>query len=724
MSNSITTDKTTEDVGLLFEGDVAIIQLGAPTERVVTWTEKRLESFEIALDEIQENLQTKAIVIIGPNPKMFCAGADVNLIKDVRDRDHAMLLAKRGQDVFFRLESFPLPKTAAISGPCAGGGFELALACNYRIALDNPSTQIGLPEVKLGIIPGFGGSVRLPRLIGLPRAMSLILKGKLSSAKDAHRLGLVDRVYVPKEGDSEEESFKKFRDEARFLALGKLSYSRREISFKERFLTNTPLGRFLVRKQSEKAVLKETKGNYPAPLRALDVAIKAIAEGEKSGYIAEQEAIGDLAPSKESKSLVHLFISSEECSKLGKMARGELDGLGIGVIGGGVMGIGIAATFLTSNYPVTIIEPVESQRQKAREKITEIVSKKRSLTETEKSRLLGRLRIEGDLNELAQTQIVVEAIVEDIAIKREILQNVFRILGENAYIATNTSSLSVSELAQALPNRSRFFGMHFFNPVEKMPLVEIIRGQETSDHTALIGAALTQSIKKFPVIVEDMPGFLVNRILTPYLVEAAHLLQDGYSIEEIDKAAVKFGMPMGPLRLLDEIGLDVASKVSSIMCKHYGERMNGPKFAEKLVSVGMLGKKSGRGFYVYEGKQERPNKNLKSDLNLSTKDNWLKSQKSDLLDRLVLSLVNEAVRCFDEAIAGIPSKEAGGQIDISSVMGFGFPPFRGGVLFYAEQLGQRVVRDRLQALAKSYGARFEPCVGIVNRVESGASFYE
>ena len=313
--------------------------------------------------------------------------------------------------------------------------------------------------------------------------------------------------------------------------------------------------------------------------------------------------------------------------------------------------------------------------------------------------------------------------IEDLKVKRELLSKIAEIVDSKTIIASNTSSLSISEIATEIKEPNRVIGMHFFNPVEKMPLLEIVWGRKTDERTIVYTAGLTGLLGKSPIVVQDVAGFLVNRILGPYLVEAAQLLSDGHSVTEIDDAAVAFGMPMGPIRLLDEVGLDVASKVTDSFEKAYGERMKGPRYAAELVSKGRLGRKAGKGFYLYDGKNHKVDDSLPSLLNLPVNLAWVKSEQSEVIDRLVLSMVNEAIRSLDEGVAGEPGKEAAGQIDLGSVMGLGFAPFRGGVIHYAESLGAQAVQARLEELKKRYGKRFTPCHGIITRAEKSRSFY-
>jgi 3-hydroxyacyl-CoA dehydrogenase/enoyl-CoA hydratase/3-hydroxybutyryl-CoA epimerase len=387
------------------------------------------------------------------------------------------------------------------------------------------------------------------------------------------------------------------------------------------------------------------------------------------------------------------------------------------------MGAGIAAAFLQKGHRVSLQDSSEEALQKGRTHVESVIRGRRHLTDEAKKKLLSALSASRELAGVPDDALVVEAVVENPEVKSTVFNAVEKQLGPKAILASNTSSLSLTELAEKLTAPQRFIGMHFFNPAEKMPLVEIVRARKTDDHTTACVAALTAALGKSPIIVEDVPGFLVNRILTPYLAEAGILLSQGVPLKTIDNEAKKFGMPMGPLRLLDEVGLDVAAKVAAVMEQGYGERMSGPAYAEKLVSLQRLGRKNGKGFYRYEDGKEVYDPEIRGLLGLpGMAESFV--QDGDTQDRLILPMLNEAVRCLDEGVAGLPGPDAAAQIDLGSVMGTGFAPFRGGIIHYAEKLGAAQVSARLQELGQRYGKRFLPSPGIIRRAEAGISFYE
>lgn len=703
---------------------IGIIRLGGGTadaavDKVPVLNAPRMEQLKAILVQVRSNTSLKGLVIIGSAGGAFCAGADLNALNGVSDAKHGEKLAKQGQDIFEIIERLPITTVAAISGPCVGGGCELVLSCNYRIATGSSATRIGLPEINLGILPGFGGTQRLPRLIGLPAALDIILAGKVIAAKQARKVGLVDEV-IGGEGDS----FAELEKTALKIAAGQHKPQRKGISISDRLLTFTGIGRNIVAGQSKKQIWKATKGNYPAPTRALDIAILGLSKGTQAGYAEEAVALGELAVTSVAKSLIHVFFLTEAAKKLGRGAKDELKDLSVAVIGAGVMGQGIASSFLHKGVTVELVDPAAPALEKARQHIKDGIDKRRSMSEEQKAKCMSQLLLRSDVSQVKSANFFIEAATENGELKQKIFAGIEAIASDTAFIASNTSSIPITDLSSGLKRPERFIGMHFFNPVEKMPLVEIIRGRNTNERSLIATAALTSRLGKHPVVVEDVSGFLVNRTLTPYLVEAAILLSEGYSETDIDKAATDFGMPMGPIRLLDEVGLDVVSKVSDIIEKAYGERMKGPHYAEILVQKGRLGRKSGAGFYQYQGKDHQLDPALSEMLNLPEGNALAVTDRGFIRDRLIMRLVNEAVLCLDEGVAGNPGAEAAGQVDLASVMGIGFPPFRGGIIFYAESLGAKAIYAKLMELADAHGSRFMPSAGIKSRAEKGGGFYK
>lgn len=695
----------------LLESGVALLKLGSADERYITLTPKRINSLRDALISLKSN-PPKGLVITGSTTDMFTVGADISLINSVTDPSSGEALAKEGQDVFALIEQLPFITVAAISGPCVGGGCELALACKYRLISDEKSSLIGLPEIKLGILPGFGGTQRLPRLIGLPKALDIILAGKTLRPRQAQSIGIVNELVQSS----------RLLERAESIASGASTTREIRLGFVEKFLTTTKLGRAFVKGKAKKSIQKETKGFYPAPPAALDCCIFGLESGYERGYRNEARELGRLIVSHESKALVNVFFLSENAKNLGKSAKKEVENFSSVVVGAGIMGAGIAGSLSRSGCPVVLKDTSDAALQKGKSHIQKSLQKIKYLSETEKSFILNR--VETTSREIAQAnniQFAIEAVFEDLDLKRKLLSDLSAQIPQDAIIATNTSSLSVTKIAAAISNPERVVGMHFFNPVEKMPLVEIVMGEKTNDKTLAVIAALTVKLGKYPIMVRDVPGFLVNRILTPYLNEAAFLLQEGYSVKDIDQAALSFGMPMGPIRLLDEVGLDVASHVSEIMVQGYGERMKAPAFSKILSSNGRLGKKSGSGFYDFIDEKATPSIAARELLRLSTHQKEV-TNLVPLQQRLTMALLNETIKCLDEGVAGEPGKEAAAQINLGTIMGMGFPPFRGGALYYADSLGAAQILETMQRLEREVGPRFTPTTGIINRASNGEKF--
>lgn len=689
----------TGTVELSFSDDraVATITLGSLDERAITLTPSRLGSFREALHQVKGS-GAKGLVIRAPSLDSFCVGADISLIQSVTDPAQGAALATEGQEAYNILEDLPCTTVAAIGGPCVGGGCELVLACDFRVASDASSTSIGLPETKLGILPGFGGTYRLPRLVGLPKALDIILAGKTLRSAQALKAGLVDEVTRPDRIVSRAEE----------IARGIKQPRRRSQRLVDRLLSNNPLGRSIVKRSALKATLKQTKGFYPAPPRALAVTADGLGRSRKHGLEIEAAELGNLIVSAESKALTHLFFLTEASKGLGKSARKTIEGAHALVVGAGTMGAGIAGTLARCGHQVIVKDTSDASLQRGKEHVQKQISKLRYLSSLERSAAINRIDwLQFMSPTISRTNLAIEAVFEDMGLKKKIFSELSQRVSPTCVLATNTSSLSVTEMASSVSNPERFVGMHFFNPVEKMPLVEIIRGEKTSEETIATVAACSTEMGKFPIVVNNVPGFLINRILIPYLNEAVYLVQEGYSIEEIDQAALEFGMPMGPIRLLDEVGLDVAAHVSKIMIDGYGERMAVPPFAEKLLGYDRKGRKNDRGFYDYDGKDSRAWPGLRDALGLPARPNSALS-RADIAERLILHLVNEAMKCLNEGVAGTDRELAKKQIDLGTVMGIGFPPFRGGVLYYAERVGLSEIQRKLIALRNSIGVRYQP----------------
>jgi 3-hydroxyacyl-CoA dehydrogenase / enoyl-CoA hydratase / 3-hydroxybutyryl-CoA epimerase len=697
---------------------VAWLVFDRPDAKVNVLSSGVLAQLDVLLGEIEDGARAgrvKGVVVRSGKDGSFIAGADVNEIASVTDAREAERGASLGQLIFLRLDRLPVPSVAAVDGLCLGGGTELILACDVRIASDRPETRIGLPEVRLGIIPGFGGTTRLPRVIGLSDALGMILTGTNVTARKAQRIGLIAERMHPG------VLYDRARELVLELARGAPVPRARKPVLK-RALDGTPIGRRVVLRQARRQVLRETRGHYPAPLAALDVIRRSLRRPLEDGLAIEAEAVGRLAVSDVSKNLIHVFHLLEAAKKTGpRVEARSIDRAA--VLGAGVMGGGIAQLLAYRGVDVRLkdirADALGLGLRHAREMFDRLVKRGR-LDRRGAVRHMDAIAPTLDYSGFGTVDLVIEAVVERMDVKQQVLRETESHVREGCVLATNTSSLSVTEMQQALDRPADFGGMHFFNPVHRMPLVEVIRGATTSDETVATIVALTRKLDKTPVVVNDGPGFLVNRILAPYLNEAGWLLTEGAAIEEVDRALKRFGMPMGPLRLLDEVGLDVARHAGAVMQTALGERLDPPPSIAALEATKLLGRKGGSGFYTYEdGREKGVNEQLYAALQGTVPAKRRTVEETEILDRTLLVMVNEAARVLEDKIVATP-----GEVDLGMITGTGFPPFRGGLLRWADSLGVATVLQRLEQLQAQHGARFVPAALIRSHARNGRGFYD
>ena len=691
---------------------VATVLFDHATLPVNLLSEVVLLELETLVEQISNNSEIKMVLFKSAKKDLFIAGADIHEIEALTTEEQALAKVRQGRRILSSVASLNVPTLAVIDGAALGGGFELALACDYRIATENPRTKIGLPEVSLGVMPGFGGTVRLRNLIGLQKALELILGSKQLNGKKAEHLGLVDAC-VP-------SGYLLFK-EASFIkailtsnGLEKIRSKRHRLTLLERF------GRYIIFSFTEKELLKKTKGRYPAPLEVLDHFKRIEKMGFYEALESETQSFAKLALTPESKHLIALFFTSEAL-KHDSGVSADVKPKPIkraAVFGGGTMGSGILWLFSKTDIPVRL--KVRGQAQIAQtlqavNKNYQAIKKRGRLTQREIELKLDLISADTEFRGFEMSDIAVEAIVEDLSTKQTLYKVLESQLDKTAIIATNTSSLSVTALASALKHPERFVGMHFFNPVNRMPLVEVIRGEKSSDETVATVIALAKKAGKTPVVIGDCPGFLVNRLLIPYIVEAVHLFEEGASFERIDRLLLEFGMPMGPFRLVDEVGLDVGYKVAKVLEEGYGARMATAPIFERIYSqMGLLGKKSGRGFYTYANNSAEVNAEVEA---LVTEKREFRDE--EILDRTILVMLNEASRALEEGIV-----DNAGYLDMAMVMGTGFPPFRGGLLRYGDERGIESVVSRLKVLSTLYGERFEPSALLLHMAQEDQKFYK
>lgn len=632
----------------------------------------------------------RGLIFASGKPKSFIAGAKIDEIAALADEEQAFRLASRGQQVLHALNQLPYPTIAAINGVCLGGGCELALACTYRVAADGPETGIGLPEVLLGIIPGFGGTQRLPRLIGLSAALEMILTGKKLNAQQAKRQGVVDEIAMPEA----------LLTVARQLLL-RPPQRRRKQPLLLRLLDSTRLTRRLI---ASKARQKLPAG-YPAPPMAIAAAVHGLDLSIEEGLQLEAKLCAKLICGNVSKNLIHVFKLTEMVKKTFKQSDANSTPVRTAaVFGAGTMGAGIALLFAGGNIRTRLFDVAQAALNKAMQAAADHFKKQRKqkrLSNSEAARLLGNLHPTQQKVGFGNTDLVVEAIVEKIEAKHALFAELEPLLKKDAILATNTSSLSVTEMSRGLKHPERLVGLHFFNPVHKMPLVEVIAGEKSSSQAVQAVHAMALQLKKHPVVVKDSPGFLVNRLLGFYLSEALRLRDEGISIARIDSALVDFGMPMGPFRLMDVVGIDIVEKAQANLSKGLGPtRIPAAPLLAEMREKGWLGEKSGRGFYIYK-KGEVPQPNLPTPDPTESPATEISFEK--LWERPIYLMLNEACRCVAEKIVASPQ-----LLDLAVIMGAGFPAKSGGLLHYAYQQGAERLRDRLATIAAKQGERFTP----------------
>lgn len=708
-----------ESIRIVPKGQVALVEWDLVGEKVNKLSSPVMARFKEITEELKKS-SYKAVVMISRKPKIFIAGADIEEIEKLDTQEAFKGVLVRAHEIFNAFEDLPMPTIAAINGACLGGGLELSMTCDYRIATDDDSTRIGLPETKLGIIPGFGGCVRLPRIVGLQAALDIILAGKAVPGKKAFKMGLVDEC-VPAQM-LEEKALK--------MAESIASKGKRKKYFEGKGMAkvlDSFVGRPLVFSQARKMLLSQTKGFYPAPEKALEVIKKTYGSSNREKALQiEMEGFCEVAVTEVSKNLINLFFMMEEVKKQTGITGKDVKPINVksmGVLGAGTMGGGIAYVAADKGVEVRL-KDINNQAialgLKSASDIWLKDVKKRRLSTHDMDRKMAHISGGLDFSGFAKLDLVVEAIVEDMGIKQKVLAETEKNVKADCILATNTSSLSVNEMAKPLARPENFVGMHFFNPVNKMPLVEVIRGEKSSDVAVATVFDLSKKMGKTPVVVKDGPGFLVNRLLMPWMIEGMFLLEDGMSIEKTDKYfANKFGMPMGPFRLMDEVGLDVCVKVVKIFHKALGDRIEVPKVAEKLIATGRLGRKNGRGFYLYDesGKQLSIDQAIYKDLGLNSPTDPL--TEKECIERGIYQMINEA------ALALIEDRivERAQEVDLAMIMGTGFPPFRGGLLKYADYVGTKNIVEALEMYTSRISPRYKPSVPLANMAKNDRKFY-
>ena len=709
---------------------VTTAQIDVPDRPLNVFNATVMRELDQVLQDLEKDADCQAVIFRSAKESGFMAGADVKLIFEIESPAQAMQLIELGQRLFDRIQWLPMPTVAVIHGPCLGGGLEWALACDYRIARNSSSTKIGLPEIKLGLIPGWGGTQRLPRLVGTTTALQMIMQGKQFSTKEALKIGLIDLSVQPDEWHEKIDNFV-----SRVLAGTKFAKQRAKRPFWKWLAESTRIGRKAIFAATEKRIAPRVE-NYPA----LESALKAVRASyglRPDGLIVERSEFVDLLATPTCRNLLQVFFARESARAISTWSGEHQSAFHdepirkIAVIGAGAMGAGIGQLAACRSVEVVLKEIDEAAAQAGRKRIDSLMSKlakRGTMTENELSQIANRIEVTTDENSLKDVDLVVEAVVERIDVKRKVFESLERFTSPQTLLTTNTSSLSVGRMADATLRPLMVAGLHFFNPVHKMELVEVVRAAETSDATIARLVGFVRALGKTPIVTADSPGFLVNRVLFPYLGEAVLMVAQGHAVEQLDKQIRRFGMPMGPLELLDQVGLDVALHVARSLD---GVLKGVEPVAEQLglmVDRNMLGSKTGNGFYRYrkgrrDGVSDIPRMDpVAAEIQSPSDHEHLMPFREDGLTpvqrRLIYPMLAEAIRCKEEAVV-----EENWAIDLAMVLGTGFAPHRGGPLRVVDAITQRVVLENLERLHDIHGERFAAPKLLFEMADAGLTFF-
>lgn len=692
--------------------NVGVIVIDVPGEKMNTLKAEFAGQIREVIAKARTNPHLAGLVLISGKPDSFIAGADIAMIAACQTAQQAEALALAGQKVMMEIASLSVPVVAAIHGACLGGGLELALACKQRVCTLHDKTRLGLPEVQLGLLPGSGGTQRLPRLIGAAKALDLMLTGKTLRAMQALKIGLVEAA-VPQA----------ILLETAVNMVLKDSKARRRLTLRDRLL-NAPVGRALLFAMAEKQTEAKTKGNYPATGKILSVVESGLRNGSKIGYSDEAKAFGELAMTPESAALRAIFFATTAIKKERGAEASPRELTSVGVLGGGLMGGGIAlVTAIRGGLPVRIKDIHPDGINHAMKYSWDFLSKSvrhRHISPAKRQRQMALISGGTDYQGFRHRDLIIEAVFEDLTLKQKMVGEVEANTSVDTIFASNTSSLPIADIAANAQRPQNVIGLHYFSPVEKMPLVEVIPHEHSSAETIATVVALAKKQGKTPIVVADRAGFYVNRILAPYIIEAVRCLLEGQPIESIDMALVRFGFPLGPIQLLDEVGIDVGIHIMPVLEKAWGERFSAPQAFDALLNDNRKGRKNGRGFYLYGRKKFGAKKSVDQNVYklLNLKPTTPLSAES-VSERCVMMMMNEAARTLDEGV--IRCARDG---DIGALFGIGFPPFLGGPFRYMDRLGADKVVNSLERLMQVHGERFTPCEALQQRVATGLPFYK
>jgi 3-hydroxyacyl-CoA dehydrogenase/enoyl-CoA hydratase/carnithine racemase len=698
--------------------DVARITFDLPGKGANILSLSVLEELKTLLDQLQPRKDLAGLVICSGKPGTFIAGADIRefLASLGAPKSEVVAMCRRGQQLFQRLSQCPFVTVAAIDGICVGGGAELACWCDRRVMSNNPKTELGFPEVKLGLYPGWGGTVRAPRIVGLANALEMITGGESVDARAAMTMGLASDVV----------------EAARLLyaAIGVIrseQKTREYLTDRDRWsgpLKEEPTELAFLGATASAMIQHETKGNYPAPMAALELMLETCQLSTDKALEREAEGMAQLFGSPINAALINVFFLTDRNKRDTGLDKPGIEPAAIksaGVIGSGIMGSGIAAATLKSEVPVALTDANAEALARGAKQVLEDAAFNRKAKGPELGKTLKLaplLSVTHREEEIATADLVIEAIIEKEEAKKELYARLEPQLRQDAILASNTSTIPITRLAAGLKRPERFCGLHFFNPVRRMKLVEVIRGAKTSDETVATAVAFAKRIGKIPVVVGDGPGFLVNRLLFPYMNEAIELLCDGASIKEIDRAATAFGMPMGPITLYDLVGLDTAVYAGMVMYQAFPDRVVASPLVPAMVKQGRLGQKSGRGFFSYQNKKGRAEEDPALDKLIAPyRRGERKLSREELTNRLFLPMLLEATRMLEDRIVRDVR-----DVDLGLIFGLGFPPFKGGLLYWADTIGAAKLLEMIKPL-EPLGARFQPTPLLKEMATTGKKFY-
>ena len=696
---------------------ILIVMIDVPGSPVNTLSPALAGEFEKVFARVNDDSLIQGMVLISGKPDGFIAGADIEQFSELQTAADAERISRLGQDLLGRLEKLRVPSVAAIHGACLGGGLELALACRYRICTDHPKTTLALPEVQLGLIPGMGGTQRLPKRVGLQAALDMILTGRSVRAKRALQTGLVDEMVHP--AILQETAV----DRARALSTNALrrprAHSRGPTSF---LLESNPIGRSVVFKKARESVMEKTHGHYPAPLAALDAVQAGYSRGFDEGLREESRMFGEMAMTDVSRQLVFLYFASNSLKKdpgVAGDAPRPREVRTLGILGAGFMGAGIASIAIQQNTSVRLKDTDTARVGKGLASIRAVLQERLTRRQITRQQFDDYLSLVGGTTNYAgfeSADLVIEAVFEELSLKQRVLQEVEPAIDSTAVYASNTSTIPIAHIAEASAHPDRVLGMHFFSPVHRMPLLEIIVTPQTSPAATVTAVAYGKALGKTVIVVNDGPGFYTTRILSAYMNEAGRLLDEGASIEAIDDALVGFGFPVGPITLLDEVGIDVGGKVGLVLAEAFGARMAPSDTMRRIVASGRAGRKGGKGFYLYDadGKKGPVDESVYEVIG-GQRGNFL---SSEIVDRCVLALVNEAARCLEEGILRSPRDG-----DVGAVFGIGFPPFRGGPFRYIDSVGAAKIVAMLEEQSARFPDRFTPARLLEDMATARKHFY-